>query len=147
MARGKGDGDYKVGYGRPPEHTRFRKGQSGNSKGRPKGAKDLGGIFQRLLGELVQVREGERIRSMTKGEAMLQKLVVKALNGDLRAMMQVVALTREHRLFEPPADETTARRGCVLTVPAPMRMEDWERMAQEYMRSQGLLPDDPAEGS
>jgi hypothetical protein len=35
---GKGQGDYKIGYGKPPEHTRFRPGQSGNPAGRPRAA-------------------------------------------------------------------------------------------------------------
>ena len=33
--------DYEVGYGKPPRHTRFTKGQSGNPRGRPAGAKNL----------------------------------------------------------------------------------------------------------
>jgi Family of unknown function (DUF5681) len=40
MPRDK-DGDYEVGYGKLPRHTRFVKGQSGNPRGRPPGAKNL----------------------------------------------------------------------------------------------------------
>jgi hypothetical protein len=40
---------YEVGYGRPPKHTRFRKGQSGNPKGRPKGAKAFNTIVRETL--------------------------------------------------------------------------------------------------
>ena len=32
--------DYEVGYGKPPKSSRFKKGKSGNPKGRPKGAKN-----------------------------------------------------------------------------------------------------------
>ncbi|GGC71088.1 hypothetical protein GCM10011504_56050 [Siccirubricoccus deserti] len=145
MARGKGDGNYKVGYGRPPEHTRFRKGQSGNPKGRPKGAQDLGSIFQRLLGEVVNVREGERSRTMTKGEAMLQALMARALRGDARAMGQAIALAREQGLLAPPADGASARSGAMLVVPGMATdPEEWERSVQEHMRRQGLLPEDPS---
>jgi Family of unknown function (DUF5681) len=34
-----GEGDYRVGYGKPPLETRFKQGQSGNPRGRPRGAK------------------------------------------------------------------------------------------------------------
>ena len=148
MARGQGEGDYKVGYGRPPEHTRFRKGQSGNPQGRPKGAKDLGGVFHRLLGEVVNVREGERSRSMTKGEAMLQALMARALRGDARAMGQAIALAREQGMLAPPADGANGKSGGVLVVPGMITDPvAWERTAQEYMRSQGLLPEDSPGGS
>jgi hypothetical protein len=148
MARSKGNGDYKVGYRRPPEHTRFKKGQSGNPQGRPKGAKDLGSVFQRMLGEIVTVREGDRTRSMSKVEAMLQTLMLKALKGEARAIAQVLALTREQGLLAPPADAANARSGGVLVVPG-MATDPiaWERAAQEYMRSQGSLPDDPPDRS
>jgi hypothetical protein len=144
MARDDDRRDYKVGYGRPPEHARFRKGQSGNPRGRPPGTKNLATIFQRMLGETVKVREGEQTRSMTKGEAMLQSLLVRALKGEARASAQVIALAREQCMLAPPVDGTDARRGGVLVVPG-MATDPvaWERAVQEHMRRQGGLPDDP----
>ena len=32
--------NYEVGYGKPPEASKFKKGKSGNPKGRPKGARN-----------------------------------------------------------------------------------------------------------
>jgi hypothetical protein len=42
-------GDYEVGYGKPPKHTRFKPGQSGNPKGRPKASKDFRSLLHRAL--------------------------------------------------------------------------------------------------
>ncbi|WP_372624273.1 DUF5681 domain-containing protein [Falsiroseomonas sp.] len=148
MARGKRDGDYTVGYARPPEHTRFRKGQSGNPKGRPKGTKNLGSLFQGLLGESINVREGERSRTMTKGEAMLQALLARALRGDAKATQLTFALAREQGMLAPPADAANVKKGGVLVVPGMATdTEAWERAAEKAMRRYRNAPDDPSDES
>jgi Family of unknown function (DUF5681) len=39
--------DYKVGYGRPPEHSRFKRGQSGNPRGRPRKHRNFRTVLRR----------------------------------------------------------------------------------------------------
>jgi hypothetical protein len=58
-------GDYEVGYGKPPRHTRFAKGQSGNPRGRPRGAKNFNTLLEEALDEPVTVTEngGRALRS------------------------------------------------------------------------------------
>ncbi len=88
-----GDGrktDYRVGYKRPPVHTRFKPGQSGNPKGRPAGRPNHKTTIDRVMNEKVSVREGEKTRHMTKFEAMLQAQTVKGMKGDARSTGVVI---------------------------------------------------------
>jgi hypothetical protein len=77
---------YEVGYGKPPEQTHFKKGQSGNPKGRPRGAKNITTLFTQALKERVIVTENGRRRSISKQEALVKHLVNKALSGDRRLL-------------------------------------------------------------
>jgi len=94
-----------VGYGRPPRHSQFKPGQSGNPKGRPKGTANLRSDLREELGEHIRIREGERELKVSKQRAMLKALVAKALKGDARAAN--VVLTLVEKLFEPEAARET----------------------------------------
>jgi len=92
----RGAGSAKlVGYGNPPEATRFKKGQSGNPKGRRKGALNVATVFARTLREKVIVNENGQRKTMTKFEAAIKQFVNKAASGDLRALQLLVSLSRE----------------------------------------------------
>ncbi len=84
--------DYEVGYGKPPEHTRFKKGQSGNAAGRPKGTKNFKTDFEEELRSRINVREGGASVTMSKQRALLKGLLAKALQGDSRAIATVTQL-------------------------------------------------------
>lgn len=85
--------EYAVGYKKPPVHSRFRPGKSGNPKGRPKGGLNLATALNRALRERVVVTENGRRRSITKLEAAVKGLVNRAVKGDPRAMHQMLALS------------------------------------------------------
>ena len=78
-------GDYEVGYGKPPLHTRFEPGRSGNPRGRPKGTKNLKTDLQEELVEKIVVREGEQSKRVSKQRAVVKSLLARTLKGDARA--------------------------------------------------------------
>ena len=93
-----GNADYEVGYGKPPKHTRFQKGQSGNPRGRPKGTKNLMTDLTEELRETIVVREGDRPQTVSKQRALLKSLVNRAIKGDARAT--AIALSTMMRLLD-----------------------------------------------
>jgi hypothetical protein len=82
----KGEGERDVGYRKPPRRTRFRKGESGNPAGRPRGSKNAIAHLGKTLREPVIVSENGRRKSITKCEALIKQLVTSALRGDHKSL-------------------------------------------------------------
>jgi len=80
----------EVGPGRPPKHSRFKKGESGNPKGRPKGSFNLRTIFERALREKVRIREKGRYKDAKKWEVAMRQLANRAAGGDLPAIRLIL---------------------------------------------------------
>jgi hypothetical protein len=84
-----------VGYGKPPIHSRFRKGQSGNPGGRPrqKSTERAKNIALQEAYRLVPVREGDRIVKMPAIQAVHRSQIALAAKGNgpaQRAVLRVV---------------------------------------------------------
>lgn len=79
------DNDYEVGYAKPPRGTRFKKGRSGNPRGRPKGALNIDSVLDRALQEKIFVNENGRRRRITKKQGAVIQLVNRALAGEPKA--------------------------------------------------------------
>ena len=74
----------EVGFGRPPAHSRFRKGQSGNPAGRPPVAKTFARIIKRLLFDNIRITENGHARTVTRLQAVFEQIVNRAALGDAR---------------------------------------------------------------
>lgn len=79
-------GDYEVGYARPPKNTRFKHGHSGNSKGRPRGTKNLKTDLMEELSERISISEGGKPKKLSKQRALVKSLMAKAIRGDGRSL-------------------------------------------------------------
>jgi len=98
-------GDYEVGYGKPPVHTRFKPGESGNKKGRPKGHRNLKTAFDDELNAKVEINEGGRRRTVTKKDVIVLQTIANAMKGDPRALSAILQMSKCFDLKEEPPKE------------------------------------------
>jgi Family of unknown function (DUF5681) len=89
------EGDYEVGYSKPPRHSRFVKGQSGNPRGRPAGAKNMKTLLNKALNELVVVTDNGGQRKVSKREAIVTQLVNRSAKADLKAVQIILGMLRD----------------------------------------------------
>jgi len=97
--------EYPVGYGKPPQHSRFKKGRSGNPRGRPKRSESFARLAQRTLNERIAIKENGERRVISKLEAVLKQLINKAATGDTRAIREIIKLQPLIALEDKSEDE------------------------------------------
>jgi Family of unknown function (DUF5681) len=80
--------NYEIGYKKPPKSGQFKKGKSGNPKGRPKNVKNKTPtqLLNLYLSTMVTVVENGDKKTITLLEALQRRLVAGALKGDAYAM-------------------------------------------------------------
>jgi hypothetical protein len=108
-----------VGYKRPPMHSRFKPGQSGNPSGRAKGSQNLKTLFHKIMKEQVQLREGTDVRKVSKAEAIMRGLIIGALKGDTRAMGTLLRLAEQTGQFQDENEPITRIERVIVSWKAP----------------------------
>jgi hypothetical protein len=95
-----------VGYGQPPLASRFKPGTSGNTKGRPKGSKNLKTLIREAMTASISIQEGEKTRRVTKLEGVVLRQLQSALKGSDRAAFAVIKMAHQLRFLEDSESAT-----------------------------------------
>jgi hypothetical protein len=103
-----GAGLPKVGYRNPPRHSRFKPGQSGNPRGRPKDKRNAASELELVMAMPVPVTANGRRRKVSTMSAVFLRLREKALGGDLKSMQLLIALCQAHLGDEKGSANLTA---------------------------------------
>lgn len=81
-----------LGYANPPRRTQFKKGQSGNPRGRPRRKKAINTMLDEILYKQVEITEGGRRRKVAAVEALLKRQLAEAMKGDAKAFDRLFKL-------------------------------------------------------
>jgi Family of unknown function (DUF5681) len=120
-----GDGTYEVGHGKPPTHSQFQKGRSGNRFGRPRGSRNLKTLAKSILNGYWAVGTGEDQRWVPVTEVIVRSVTAKALAGDPKATAALLMLMQ----YEDADDSNELPRSGVLHHPVDdQNLAEWERM-------------------
>lgn len=121
--------DYKVGYCKPPKHSQFKKGQSGNPKGRPKGQRNMATEIADELNEKVRVDDNGKVKKLRKRRVIIKTLANKAMKGDVRAALALAKLELASRNDDYQTDQSEDLQ--------PHEIEAIERLKAQFEKAGG----------
>jgi hypothetical protein len=116
------------GYKHPPVNTRFKKGKSGNLKGRPKGSRKLPSLFDEILKETVRTRDGDKVRRISVADALVRLALNGVIKGEPGAINALTFLLEKTGRLDP-SEESDGRRYGYLIVGKKMSPEEWDKAA------------------
>src|SRR4029077_14509644 len=130
--RGQSNGGGKKG-GNPPKDTQFKKGTSGNPKGRPKGSKNLRSLILEAARDHVTATVGGKTRKISKIQATTMQLATKAAGGDHAAMSK----------FLDWVDDIETQAAAARPTQFPLTEVDVEVLRAAYERMKQCKPEQP----
>lgn len=138
------EGDYQVGYGRPPKHSRFKPGRSGNPKGRQKQSRNLKSVLTQVLHEPMEIRQGSRLRFLPAIEVVVRNTLARASRGEMRAVASLIVMMKQSGYSAEPAEGRQDLLGGV--DPQEILREYFGRAGAEKLSGPKFLSDGPSEG-
>ena len=114
---------YDVGYCKPPKATQFKKGQSGNPRGRRNPARTARELLMKILNQRMSVRQDGEVTRMSSLEVIFNSIVRQAMKGDSRAIAQLMRLRQELNVDGPEPGQYG-----VLVVPGRLTQEEYAEM-------------------
>ena len=129
--------DTKVGYGRPPIHSQFKPGQSGNPKGRPKGSRSLASVVRAAMTERVTIVQNGKRKSVSKLDAAMMQAANQAAGGDHRAVRMVVDLLRGFETAEAPRGLDNPKTAAELKAADAVILQAAARMVKSVVTEDG----------
>ncbi len=141
---------YDVGYGKPPRHSRFKKGRSGNAAGRPKGRRRIEQMLLKLAMQACTIRRNGEMEQATALEALFHVIVAQAGKGNAAIAIKLTELLLrvEERAESRAVTKAFAQPTGVLVVPGMMEIDDWEEAAaKQQAQYRSAVGDPPEEGA
>jgi hypothetical protein len=133
---------YQVGYGKPPVHTQFRKGQSGNPSGRPRRAatERAKALALKEAYRAVKVTQGDHVTSLPAIQAVLRSQMAEAVKGNVAAQRAFLATVQEieleYALAEQRRAAERAARGPFNYIEAARRVSLLLRLGEQQEKEQ-----------
>jgi hypothetical protein len=117
------DSAHEIGYGKPPKANQFRKGRTGNPRGKRQGEENTISAFKRIVLKRVKINDGEKVRTMTLAEAVILKNYNAAVQKNPFAMSNIFRLAEDAGEF---VDSTDAKQvGRPLLVPETVTIDEF----------------------